>query len=224
VSLWSEIEEELRYLVTGPVGIADGIVPPLIFVVANSIWGLTPALAAGVGSAIVIVGWRLARRRPVRFAVAGLGGTLFAAALTLRSGEASDYFLPGIITGAGTTILIVISIVARRPFVAWVSSLTRGWPLAWYWHPKVRPAYTKVSWLWAVFFATRTMTQFWLYTRDQTAALGLIRVMTGWPALLLLLIATYVLGRRWLTALRGPSVTEYETGASPPWASQAHGF
>jgi hypothetical protein len=178
----------------------------------------------GIGSAVAITAWRLLNGRPVRFAVSGLFGTSLAALLALRSGSAGNFYLPGIISGSATTLAIVMSILAKKPFVAWTSWLTRGWPLAWYWHPSIRPAYTRVSWIWAGFFLVRTLLQWRLYLSEDSVALGVTRVLLGWPALLLLLILTYVLGRRWLAELEGPSVEEYEAGSSRPWQGQAFGF
>lgn len=220
----TEIYEEARALVFGTVPVADGVLPPLVFVAFNAIWGVVPAAIAGIGAALAIVAWRLVRGRPLRFALAGLFGTGLAVALAVRSGSARDYFVPGLLSGAGTTILIVASIAWRRPLVAWTSWLTRGWPIGWYWHPRVRPAYGRASWLWAGFFAVRTSAQGWLYLAGEDTALGLVRVVTGWPGLLVLLALTYYLGRRWLVALEGPSVEEYEDGSDPPWAGQQRGF
>ncbi|MDJ0953605.1 MAG: DUF3159 domain-containing protein [Acidimicrobiia bacterium] len=224
MSLIREIQQELKDVVFGSVSIADGVIPPVAFVVTNAVWGVVPASLVGVGSALAITVWRLRRGRPIRFALAGLFGTTMAATFALVSRSAGGFFLPGIITGAGTTILILISIAVRRPFVAWTSVVARGWPLAWYWHPLVRPAYSRTSWLWAAFFATRTFIQWRLYSDEETAALATARVIMGWPALLVLLIATYVLGRRWLGALHGPSVEEFEAGKKPPWQGQQRGF
>jgi hypothetical protein len=223
-SLRKEILTELKQLFTGNVNIADGIVPPLVFVIANSVAGLVTAAVLGLASAVSIVLWRLSRGRALRFALAGLGGTVVAVGFALRSDQASGYFLPGIIGGALTTVAILASIAVRKPFVAWTSWLMRGWPIDWYWHPRVRPAYTNATWLWAVFFGLRTITQWWLFQIGETTALGVARVMTGWPALLILLIATYALGRKWLTELGGPSVREYEDGSAPPWQGQSTGF
>lgn len=220
----AEIRFELTDLVFGRVAFADSVVPPLLFVVANALWGVTSATVVGVAAAVMITLWRLVRGRPVRFALAGLLGTVFAAALALRSGSAGDFFLPGIISGLATAVVIVLSIGVRRPFVAWTSWLTRGWPLGWYWHPNVRPAYTRASWVWAGFFALRTWVQWRLYLGGDAAALGLARILLGWPALLVLLISTYLLGRRWLVELRGPSVEEYQAGSSQPWEGQTVGF
>jgi hypothetical protein len=224
VSNFSEIRQELSDLLSGRMAVADGVVPPLVFVGVNAVWGLNPAAITGVGSAIAIISWRLRKGRRLRFALAGLVGTLLAVALALRSGSAEDYFVPGIISGALTSLAILVSIVSRRPFVAWTSWVTRGWPLEWYWHPRVRPAYTRVTWMWLVFFAARTLVQGYLYQAGSTEMLGLVRVVLGWPALLVLLVATYVLGRRWLVRLEGPSVAEFEDGAEAPWQGQPRGF
>lgn len=220
----AEIRSELRSLVSGRVGIADGVLPPLAFVLVNAILGVGPAAFVGVGSAVVITAWRLIEGRALRFAVAGLLGTLAAAVFTLRTGSAGDYFLPGIISGAGTTVLIVISIAVGKPFVAWTSWLARGWPLGWYLHEQVRPAYSRASWLWVGFFGARTFVQWRLFVAEETVALGIARVVMGWPILLLLLIGTYVLGRRWLTSLGGPSIEEFESDAEEPWEGQLTGF
>jgi hypothetical protein len=220
----TELATEFRTLFSGRVNIADGIIPPLVFVAVNSVWGVSPAATAGVTAALAISGWRLARRQPLRFAVAGLAGTIIAALIAVRSGTATGYFLPGLITGTATTLAILISIAVRRPFVAWVSWLTKGWPIDWYWHPRVMPAYLQVTWMWAAFFGLRTAGQGWLFLTDRPTALGLARVVTGWPALLLLLVLTYTLGRRRLERLGGPSVEEFEAGSPPPWKGQSQGF
>lgn len=223
-SLREEILAELNQLFTGKVNIADGILPPLVFIFTNAVAGLTPAAVLGLASAAGIVLWRLSRGRSLRFAMAGLGGTVVAVVFALRSDDASGYFLPGIISGAITTFAILGSIALRKPFVAWTSWLVRGWPIDWYWHPRVRPAYTRATWLWAGFFGVRTGAQTWLFVAGETTTLGIARVVTGWPALIILLIATYVLGRKWLRDLEGPSVEEFRAEEDQPWEGQSTGF
>lgn len=210
--------------VSGKGRIVDGVLPPLLFVSVNAIWDVKTAAYAGFGLALIIVIWRLGRRGSPGYALAGLLGTGLAVGLALSSGEARTYFLPGIVTGAVTSGVILISIAVRRPFVAWSSWATRQWPLEWYWHDRVRPAYTSTSWMWFGFFSVRTSAQGWLYASDQTAVLGVVRAVTGWPGLLALLVATYAFGTRILAKLEGPSIDEFLAGSPPPWKSQTSGF
>lgn len=220
-----EIQDELRALLDGRAGFGDAIIAPLLFVLVNAIAGMPVAAYAGIVGAVLVVVYRLARRSDLQYAFSGLFGTGLAIALALRSGQAQDYFLPGIVTGAGTTVIALLSIVARRPMVAYMSWLTRRWPIEWYWHPRVRPAYTRATWLWVAFFGLRTALQGWLFVTDQTTALGFVRVATGWPGLVLLLAATFILGRNRLLSLNGPSVADFQSGAvESEWAGQQHGF
>lgn len=220
-----EIQEEIRSLLDGRAGIVDGIIAPIVFVLVNAAFGMPAAAYAGIGVATGVVLVRLLRRRSIQYAVGGLFGTGIAIALALRSGNAQDYFLPGIISGVATTIAGVVSILVNRPMVAFTSWVVRQWPLEWYWHPRVRPAYTRVTWLWVGFFGARTAVQGWLYATEQTTALGFVRAATGWPGLVLLLVATYVVGRSKLTQLGGPSVEQFEKGVPhPEWQPQESGF
>ena len=220
----AEVGAELRQLASGRVGIADGVLPPLLFVFVNSVWGLTPAALAGLATALVITLFRVARGRPVRFAVAGLGATAIAVVFALRSDSAEGYFLPGIISGAVTTAVLLVSVPLKRPAVGFTSWVTRGWPLAWYWHPRVRPAYARATLMWAIFFGVRAAVQWRLFLAGEVEWLGAVRVGLGWPALVVLLIATYLLGRRWLEGLGGPSVEEFLEGSPAPWEGQRTGF
>lgn len=217
----SGVIQELRTVVFGRASLADGILPPIVFAVADATAGTVTAAVLAVITGLAIVTVRLRSGRPVKFALAGLGGVTVAAVAALGLGP-GGFFLPSVVSGAGLTMLIIISIGFGRPFVAWTSWLARSWPLAWYWHPRVRPAYTFVSWIWAAFFGLRTVGQ-WL-TLESTSTAALYRVSTGWPALLLLLVATYVIGRRRLERLGGPSIDEFREGTPEPWAGQQTGF
>lgn len=203
---------------------ADGVLSPLVFVAVNAFVGLQAAIVAASVVAIGIVLVRLATGRPLRYAMSGVFGTAIAIAVTARSGRAESYFLPGIVSGAATTLALVISLAVKRPLVAYASWATRGWPLGWFWHDRVRPAYTAVTWIWVAFFGARTAVQAVLYLDGNVTTLGAVRIATGWPGLLGLLIATYIVGRKRLEALGGPSVEEFEAMAPPPWSVQPHGF
>jgi hypothetical protein len=219
----AEISQELRDTL-GRSGAVGGVLPPIAF------FGLQPWLGvAGAATVSLVVAgltiWvRAARGASLRFAVSGATGAALAALFALRDDTSGSYFLPGIVSGAATTALLLVSIALGRPVVALASWATRGWPLEWYRHPSVRPAYVGATWLWVFFFGLRTLWQWILFLDENSTGLLLTRVVGGWPATAALLIGTYALGRRRLLPLAGPSVDEFTSGVPSPWVGQQRGF
>jgi len=219
-----EILEELRMVLAGRSNFLDSLLPPLFFVLFNAIWGVQAAVWASLGLAAVIAIYRLFRRQSVLYALGGAGGVALAAAIAYFLGRAEGFFLPTMISGAITVLVCLVSVVVGRPAVAFTSVIARRWPLDWYWHPKVRPAYSEVTWLWVVFFGLRLLLQFNLFQEEAASLLGIVQILTGWPATILLLIASYLYGTWRLRNLGGPSVEEFKAGTEPPWEGQQRGF
>jgi len=117
-----------------------------------------------------------------------------------------------------------MGVTLNRPLVAWSSFIARRWPLGWYWHPQVLPAYNEVTMIWAVAFSARLALEFWFFQREALNALGATRVLLGWPYTISLLISSYLYGLWRLGRLSGPSIDEFKTGAEPPWDGQKRGF
>ena len=149
---------------------------------------------------------------------------LIAAFFVEISGAGAGFFLPGLISGSITVLLCILSLAFKRPMVAWSSFLARRWPLDWYWHPKVIPAYTEVTIIWTLAFSLRLALEFWFYQQDAIGALGASRLFLGWPYTVLLLIGSYLYGLWRLGHLKGPSVEEFIAGEEPPWDGQRRGF
>lgn len=219
-----ELAEEFRTVFAGRSKVADSVVPPIVFVVVNALLGLDAATWSSLAVALVVTGLRLVRREPLRNALGGLGGVIVAVVVARWLGRAEGYFLPAIVTGGLTVLVCLVSVIAGRPMVAWTSHLARGWPLRWYWHPRVRPAYDEVTWLWAVFFAARWTIQLALLRGRAPELLAAVNVALGWPATIALLAVSYLYGTWRLRELRGPSVLEFSEGVGPPWAGQRSGF
>ena len=72
-----------------------------MFVIANIVLDLRPAIIVAVASGLLIAVFRLSRRQSVRHAVNGLFGIFVGAFIAWRSGDARDFYLPGIIISAG---------------------------------------------------------------------------------------------------------------------------
>lgn len=220
----NELFAELRTVVFANNKWLDSLLPPIVFILLNALSGLTLAFAAAFSVALLIGIYRLIRRQSWTYALGGVGGVILAGLIAWFIGGAEGYFLPGIITGGLTALLCVISILLRRPLVAWTSYITRRWPLDWYWHPKILPAYSEVTIIWAIFFALRTLIQFELFQQQAADILGIVQLLSGWPALIILLIASYIYGMWRLQNLAGPSVEEFKSGSEPPWQGQKRGF
>jgi hypothetical protein len=219
-----ELTEEFRTVFVGRSNMADSIVPPILFVAINALAGLQYAVWSSLAVALLITVVRLVRRDPIRNALGGFGAVLLAVLVARLLGRAEGYLLPAIVTGGLTFVVCVVSVLAGRPMVAWTSHLARRWPLRWYWHPRVRPAYDEVTWMWALFFATRWALQLALFQGAAPGFLAIANVAMGWPATIVLLAVSYLYGTWRLRGLRGPSVKEYKEGAEPPWTGQSRGF
>lgn len=218
-----ELLEEFRG-VTGKVGLLDTILPPILFLMLNSLAGFTAATSGALGLSVIIVVLRLRRGQSLLYSLGGMGSVALAIALALLLGRTEGYFIPGIVNSGITVALAVVSLIIRKPMVAWTSYLARRWPLEWYWHARVRPAYTEVTLAWILFFALRLFWQVNLFQRQDTGYLALVNALTGWPATIVLLIVSYLYGTWRLATLRGPSVEEFRNNAPAPWQGQRRGF
>jgi len=203
-----------RDLLANRAVLVDTVAPPVLFVVVNAVLGLAAAAAIALGFSVAVVALRLLRRQRLLYALSGLGGTLVAVAFALLAGEATAYFLPGIVSNAVLGVLSVLSILARRPAIALTSAAIYRWPLAWYWHPKVRPAYSEITWAWAALYLGKAAVQWILVLRQEVGWLAVARIATGWPAFAALLLATYAYLSWRLERLGGPSVDEYRQQAA----------
>lgn len=221
---WLELLEELRTVFTGRNSILDAILPPIIFLIVNGLAGFQAAMWSVLALSVVFATFRVVRKQSLLYALAGVGSVAVAIGIAWLFGKSEGFFLPGLISGSITLLLTIISLVTRRPMVAWTSYLARRWPLDWYWHPLVRPAYSEVTFAWTIFFAARLFLQFSLFKNQNINSLAITSFVTGWPATILLLIFSYLYGSWRLMQLRGPSVEEFRHDTPAPWQSQRRGF
>jgi hypothetical protein len=170
---------------------------------------------ASLGLALGLVGWRLARGQRPLHALAGLAGSLFSVGLALVTQSAAGYFLPGILSASTTGVAMVASIIVRRPLIALVGRALYGWPMGWLLHPRVRPAYSEITWAWAALYLVRGGVEATLASAGALGALAVSRVVTGWPAFALLVLVTYAYVPWRLDELSGPSVDEFRRGVGP---------
>ncbi len=112
----------------------------------------------------------------------------------------------------------------KKPLAAWMSHLTRGWTLEWFWRKDVRPAYTEVTIFWGGFFSFRLLIEIYLLLRGNVIQLFWSKTLLGLPAIVVVLIITYIYGIWRLHQLGGPGIEEFTKGKEPPWKGQNRGF
>ncbi|HKJ38047.1 MAG TPA: DUF3159 domain-containing protein [Anaerolineales bacterium] len=218
-----ELLDEFRSVTNG-VGLLDTILPPVLFLLLNGLAGFQFAMYGAIAIALLIAIQRLRRKQSLVYALAGMGSVALAIALALLLGRSEGFFIPGIVNGGITIALALASLLIRKPMVAWTSYLARRWPLEWYWHERVRPAYTEVTLAWTLFFILRLWWQVALFQGQNIDQLTLVNTLTGWPATFLLLIFSYLYGTWRLAQLSGPSVEEFRNDTPAPWQGQRRGF
>jgi hypothetical protein len=98
-------------------GMVDASLPTVAFIVGNSIGGLTPGIWSAVGAAVLIFLLRLVRRQSIQQAISGLFAVVVAVAIAAYSGHARDYFVLGILRNAAIGVVLLGSVLIRRPLV-----------------------------------------------------------------------------------------------------------
>ena len=217
-----EILEELRSVFLNKT--FDALLPPLVYAVSNSILGLTLAVFLAVATALINFGRRVIKEENWKYALGGLAGVILASSLAYLSNNASNYFIPALTSSALFLLASVITLLIGKPLAAWASHLSRGWPLEWFWRDDVKPAYREVTIFWSLYFALRLTIQINLFFSDAVLNLAWVNIILGWPAIIVVLVISYIYGIWRLNQLGGPGVDEFKKGKKPPWDGQKRGF
>jgi len=220
--LVKDIISELKTMISGST--IDAIIPPIVFVMVNAKQTLGLALSFSLFLSVGLFVYRMVKGEKWIYAIGGLLGVLVATVFAFFFGGAKDYFLPDIISGGFSLILCLLSLIIKKPLAAWVSHLTRGWPIQWFMREDVRPAYMEVTIFWTCFLVLRLLVLIVVYLEGDPIMLLLSNILLGFPAIIVILIITYIYGIWRLRKLKGPGVDEFIEKLSPPWKGQKKGF
>ncbi|OAN40141.1 DUF3159 domain-containing protein [Mycolicibacterium iranicum] len=165
-------------------GLVYSAVPVVVFAALNALAGLTPALIAAVGVGALVLTWQLVRRESTRPALFAFAGIAVGAGFALVTGQAKDFYLPGIWMYLAMAVVFTVSVVVGRPLVgvgwAWMTGRDDTWRRT----RRVRMAFDLVTLMMAAVSATRFAVQFYLYDTDQEGMLAVARIAMGWPIFL----------------------------------------
>ena len=188
----------------GKRGLLDSGLPAVVFVFVNSVVeavasrdaALPAALAAAIATGLVVVVLRVVRKEPLQQAVSGFLGLAIAVFLAARSGEARDFFLPGIFINIGYAVLFLGSTVIGRPLVGAIYSAVEGLGTRWREDRRLRRAFTVATVGWSVVFIARAVVQTTFYNLDRTGWLATSKLLMGWPLTILAVAATIAYVKR----------------------------
>ena len=166
----------------GLSGLIYSSVPVLIFVgVYLPTHSLAASIWASLGSAVLILVWRLIRRDKIQPAISGIIGVGVAAFIAYRTGSARGYFAFGIWSSLAYGAVFLISSIVRWPLAGVVWSALNSKGMAWRKDPRCRRYYDVATMVWFVVFAARFVVQSWLYNLNDVGWLGIARIAMGWP-------------------------------------------
>lgn len=191
------LSEQMAEQLGGVRGLAESSVPIAVFVVVNILFGLYPAIYASVGTAVAIGVFRLLRRQPVRHAVNGVLGIALGAWLAYRTGEARDFYLPGIWLAMGQAAILFGSVAIRKPLVGYIWAIVAaGGRHDWLRDARLHRTFQWLTAAWGLSFVVRGGVQWALFAAGEANWLGVARIGLSWPIYLGMLAVTVWAVRR----------------------------
>ncbi len=194
----SEDKDKVLNALGGKKGLIDSGLPSLVFLVVFNLSGknITSAIYAAIGLSIVLTFIRIVKRETVQHAFSGLIGVGVCAFIARRSGNAADFYLPGLWINAGYALLYALTNLFKWPLLGVVLGPILGENLLWRKDPARLKAYTKAGWLWVGMFAARLIVQYPLYQSGNVNLLGTARLLMGYPLFILTAWGTWLILRK----------------------------
>lgn len=194
------ITEQISEQLGGVRGLIESGVPVGVFVITNVLWedGLYGAIIAAVASAVIIAVVRAVRRQPIRHAINGLFGIALGAWLAWNSGDANEFYLPGVLYGFGYAVVLMGSVAVKHPLIGWGWSIIAGKGKAdWRDDKRLVSLFGRLTMLWGIVFLAKNVLRLWMYLDGGMAtALGIVTLLLGYPVTALLLLITFTAVRR----------------------------
>jgi hypothetical protein len=166
----------------GKKGLIDTGVPSIVFlIVFNVAHELRTALLASLIVSAVLTIIRLAMRDTLQHAISGFIGSLICAWFANRTGNASDLYIPKLLTNLAYGSAYLIANLAGWPLLGLLLGPILGENLLWRSNPERKKAYLRASWLWVGLFFTRIAVQYPIYRSGNVNLLGTVNLAMGYP-------------------------------------------
>ncbi len=187
----------------GKKALIDSGLPSIVFLVAFNVkHDLQLAIYAALALSIVLAIIRLAMKDTIQHAVSGTLGVLICAYFAHRSGNASDFYIPKLLTNLGYGSAYLIANLVGWPLLGIVLGPLLGENFEWRRNPERKKMYTRASWIWVGMFFARIAVQYPIYRSGNVNLLGTVNLAMGYP---LFFAAAY---GSWLVIKTAPPVTK----------------
>jgi hypothetical protein len=193
----SQDKDKIMSALGGKRGLIDSGLPAIIFLIVFNLSGkeINLAIWSALTLSICLTIYRLIKRQTLQHAFSGLIGVAICALISRRSGNAADFYLPGLWINAGYGSLYALTNLIKWPILGVLLGPILGENLLWRKDPKRLAAYTKATWIWFALFAIRLAVQYPLFKMDQLNALGIANIFLGFPLYLATLWGTWMVIR-----------------------------
>lgn len=194
----NEDKDKILSALGGKRGLIDSSLPALIFLAVFNLTSrdVNAAIYAAVSISIVLTAIRLVRRETIQHAFSGLIGVAICAVFSKRSGNAADFYLPGLYINVGYALLYLFTNLIRWPILGIMLGPILGENFLWRKDPARLKAYITAGWLWVGMFLLRVLVQYPLYKSGSVNALGSARLIMGYPLFILTAWATWQVLRK----------------------------
>ncbi|PJJ53652.1 uncharacterized protein DUF3159 [Mumia flava] len=191
------VRARLAQALGGVRGMVETAIPTIGFTLSWIITrDLERSLWIGGGLAVVALLVRIVQRSTPQFVINSLFGIGIAAVFALRSGEARDAFLPGLIYNGVYAVVLILTILVGHPLVGYLVGSVTGDLTGWRRDKRMVRLCAQLTWLLAIPCVLRVIVQYPLWAADQVALLGTAKIAMGWPLQVAALAAmAYLLGR-----------------------------
>ena len=193
--------EKVMGALGGKKGLIDSGLPAVVFLILFNIkHDLKTALTGAIILSVLLAVVRLAKKDTIQHAVSGLLGVLICAYFANKSGNASDFYIPKLLTNLAYGTAYLIGNLVGWPLLGVVLGPLLGENFLWRKDPARKKVYTRASWIWVAMFFLRIAVQYPIYRSGNVNLLGSVNLAMGYP----LFFATAYLS--WLVIKTAPPV------------------
>ncbi|KNB51272.1 DUF3159 domain-containing protein [Streptomyces caatingaensis] len=178
----------------GVRGMVETTVPGLVFVAVFTVGrNIHTAAVAALALSLLLGVARLVRKDTLKHAFGGVFGVAFGAVFAMMSGDAKNFYLPGMLYTLGLAIAYIVTSLAGYPLLGLILGPIFKENLSWRTrNPGRKRAYTKASWAWGLILLAKSAILFPLYWWGDATQLGWVKVALGIPPMLLSVYLTWI--------------------------------